>query len=161
MSTLTRTQLQTIVEQGHLAQHHSQEEYAYTLIQEFNALRSQFPARQPTKLLFSVDDSQTFSLRHAVAALDDLSLPKGSDLDLEFAKSGFPLPAARTVAQEQDGVTHRWRVTVFQPQHKLVDAGLSVEGRTVTFGPGFSDGEQPADALVGAGCPSPAAPGRA
>jgi type VI secretion system protein ImpC len=100
-----------------LARDPSQKEYAAELISEFHSLHEKLHGRQAVKLLFSIDESDTFSVTEVVTHLKPF-YPVPEALSQEFTKAGFPLPRDRMVAMETSRYGTSWRIAALLPHDR-------------------------------------------
>lgn len=115
MSTLTverRPELTAL-----LARDPSQKEYAAELITEFHSLHEKLHGRHAVKLLFSIDDSDTFSVKDVVQHLKPF-YPVPEALSQEFTKAGFPLPRDRMVSMDSTRYGTSWKIAALLPHDR-------------------------------------------
>lgn len=100
-----------------LARDPSQKEYAAELISEFHSLHEKMHGRHAVKLLFSIDDSDTFSVKEVVQHLKPF-YPVPEALSQEFTKAGFPLPRDRMVSMESTRYGTSWKIAALLPHDR-------------------------------------------
>ena len=121
-----------------LAHDPSQKEYAGELITEFHKLHQKLQGRHAVRLLFSIDDSDTLSVKEVIQHLKPF-YPVPDSLAQEFIKAGFPLPRDRMVSMETTRYGTRWHITALLPHDREQAytngkiAGVSATG--ITFAP--------------------------
>ncbi|HEY0601543.1 MAG TPA: type VI secretion system contractile sheath large subunit [Herpetosiphonaceae bacterium] len=100
-----------------LARDPSQKEYAAELISEFHSLHEKMHGRHAVKLLFSIDDSDTFSVKEVVQHLKPF-YPVPEALAQEFTKAGFPLPRDRMVSMDSNRYGTSWKISALLPHDR-------------------------------------------
>ena len=100
-----------------LARDPSQKEYAAELISEFHSLHEKMHGRHAVKLLFSIDDSDTFSVKEVVQHLKPF-YPVPEALSQEFTKAGFPLPRDRMVSMDSTRYGTSWKIAALLPHDR-------------------------------------------
>lgn len=148
------TEIQSIVDKGKLVSDPSQKEYAATLVTEFLNLHENFSGPQPVKLLFSIDESDTFNVSDVVHAMPKDGQPATAvpqPLLTEFVKAGAPLPQEYQVYR--DGALpgiQEWEISTILPgdeENAYTGTGLTVAvDNTLTLA--AFDGTAPKDGQV-------------
>ncbi|MCG8604533.1 type VI secretion system contractile sheath large subunit [bacterium] len=110
-----------------------QVEFGEDLVRHFDQMQEGLKEFRAVKLLFSLNDSDSFNVREVTSGLQDAvanktSVPKA--LELGFVLAGFPLPKSQTVA---DSGAQGWTVGVTQPEARSytltqVDSRIDVYG---------------------------------
>ena len=110
-----------------------QVEFGVDLVKHFDQMHEGLGDFRAVKLLFSINDSDSFNVKEVTSGLKDAvanKKPVPKPLELGFVLAGFPLPKVQTVAEPGAQV---WTVAVTQPEARSytlsqVDSRIDVYG---------------------------------